>query len=142
MLSLLLPAGTTVSEADVAASSADSARFDVFQLGAAVRAGDPVRSLRILAGLNAEGAEPVLALWALVRELRARQGESRDRPAAAGRAAGPAVRTRPPWARLTARAARVDRMAKGLLAGDAWDELALLATELCGLRPLPWPRGG
>jgi DNA polymerase-3 subunit delta len=125
-LSLLLPAGTTVSAAEVAASSADSARFDVFQLGAAVRAGDPVRSLRILAGLRAEGTEPVLALWALVRELHARQ----------------ATRVRAPWGRLTARAARVDRMAKGLLAGDAWDELALLAAELCGARPLPWPRGG
>jgi DNA polymerase-3 subunit delta len=125
-LALLLPTGATVSAADVAASSADSARFDVFQLGAAVRAGDPVRSLRILSGLNAEGAEPVLALWALVRELRARQ----------------AAQARAPWGRLCARAARADRMAKGLLAGDAWDELALLASELCGLRALPWPRGG
>jgi DNA polymerase-3 subunit delta len=127
-LALLLPAGATVSVADVAASSADSARFDVFQLGAAVRAGDAVRALRILAGLNAEGGEPILALWALVRELHAQQGST-------------APRGRAPWGRLAARAARADRMAKGLLAGEAWDELALLAAELCGLRPLPWPRG-
>jgi hypothetical protein len=33
-------------------------------------------------------------------------------------------------------------MAKGLMAGEVWDELALLTAELCGLRPLPWPRGG
>ncbi len=128
-LALLLPAGATVSAADVAASSADSARFDVFQLGAAVRAGDAVRALRILAGLNSEGGEPILALWALVRELHAQQGST-------------AARGRPPWGRLAARAARADRMAKGLLAGEAWDELALLAAELCGLRPLPWPRAG
>jgi DNA polymerase-3 subunit delta len=128
-LALLLPAGATVSAADVAASSADSARFDVFQLGAAVRAGDAVRALRILAGLNAEGGEPILALWALVRELHAQQGST-------------AARGRAPWGRLSARAARADRMAKGLLAGEAWDELALLAAELCGLRPLPWPRAG
>jgi hypothetical protein len=31
-------------------------------------------------------------------------------------------------------------MAKGLTSGDVWDELALLAVELCGLRPLPWLR--
>ena len=46
------------------------------------------------------------------------------------------------FARLAARAARADRMAKGLERGDAWDELALLAVELCGLRPLPWLRAG
>jgi len=133
-LALLLPAGASVSLADVAASSADSARFDVFQLGGAVRAADAARALRILSGLHAEGAEPVLVLWALVRELRARQSADQ------GNAAGP--RARAPWARLSARAARADRMAKGLLAGEPWDELALLAVELCGLRPLPWPRGG
>lgn len=127
-LALLLPAGATVGAVEVAASSADSARFDVFQLGGAVRAGDLARCLRILAGLNAEGAEPVLVLWALVRELHARQKSD--------------ARARAPWGRLTARAARADRMAKGLLAGDVWDELTLLAAELCGQRPLPWPRAG
>jgi len=38
------------------------------------------------------------------------------------------------------RAARADRMAKGMLHGDVWDELALLTTELCGRRTLPLPR--
>ncbi len=131
-LALLLGPGAAVTPADIAASSADSARFDVYQLGPAVRAGDAARALRILAGLHAEGAEPVLVLWALARELHARI-------AAAGAGTG---RVRAPWARLVARAARVDRVAKGLREGDAWDELALLATELCGLRPLPWPRTG
>ena len=35
-------------------------------------------------------------------------------------------------AALVARAARADAMAKGRMRGDAWDELALLAAELCG----------
>jgi hypothetical protein len=39
-------------------------------------------------------------------------------------------------AALVARAARADAMAKGRLGGDAWDELALLAAELCGNRAL------
>jgi len=133
-LALLLPAGTRVGVAEVAASSADSARFDVFQLGEAVRATDATRALRILGGLQAEGAEPPLVLWALLRELRARQGGEASRSRA-----GP----RPPVARLIARASRADRMAKRLLSyGDAWGELALLAVELCGVRTLPLTRVG
>jgi hypothetical protein len=41
---------------------------------------------------------------------------------------------------LAARAARADRMAKGRLRGDVWDELILLTTELCGLRLMPLQR--
>jgi len=99
-----------------------------------VRAMQPGRALRILAGLQAEGAEAPLVLWGLVRVLHDLQASS---AAAAGRT-GPRLS----FARLAARAARADRMAKGLERGDAWDELALLAAELCGLRPLPWLRAG
>jgi hypothetical protein len=91
-----------------------------------VRHGDAARTLRILGGLQAEDAEPVLVLWSLVRELRAAQ----------------AAAARLPFVRLTTRAARADRMAKGMLPGDPWDELALLAVELCGLRTLPLLRTG
>jgi hypothetical protein len=34
----------------------------------------------------------------------------------------------------------VDRVAKGQAHGDAWDELSLLAVEMCGRRTLPLPR--
>ncbi len=54
----------------VRASVADSARFDVFQLGDAVLAGDAARALRMLAGLRAEGSEATLVLWALLQALR------------------------------------------------------------------------
>lgn len=129
-LALLFPQGARVGAAEVAASSAESARYDVFQLGEAVRAADAARALRILSGLHAEGAEPPLVLWALVRELRALSDGSDPR----SRPQGP----RPSAARLIARAARADRVAKHLSAsGDAWDELALLAVELCGVRTLP-----
>ncbi|MGH8231373.1 MAG: DNA polymerase III subunit delta, partial [Steroidobacteraceae bacterium] len=70
-LGLLLPRGARATLPDIAAASADSARFDVFQLGEAVRGGDAARALRILSGLQAEGAEPPFVLWALLRELRA-----------------------------------------------------------------------
>jgi DNA polymerase III subunit delta len=133
-LAMLLPRGARVSVADVAAGSTDSARFDVFQLGEAVRNGDAARALRILGGLQAEGTEALLALWSLAKELRAQQA-----------AASPGARARSqrlPFARLTLRAGRADRMAKGMSSGDPWDELALLAVELTGLRSLPLVRAG
>ena len=103
----------------------DSARFDVLRLTQAIGVGDAARALRVLAGLRTEGDEPVRVLWWLTRALRT------------GQAAG--QRT-VPMGRLVARAARVDRVAKGQAHGDAWDELALLAAEMCGRRTLPLPR--
>jgi len=131
-LAMLLPRGATVSVAQVAAGSADSARFDVFQLGEAVRNADAARALRILGGLQAEGAEALLVLWSLVKELRSQQAA-----AASGSRARPQALS---FARLAMRAGRADRMAKGLTGGDPWDELALLAVELTGLRSLPLVR--
>jgi DNA polymerase-3 subunit delta len=124
-LSLLLPRGATVSAADAAAGSADSARFDVYQLSDAIRQGDAARALRVLHGLEAEGAELPLVLWVMARELRSMQ--SRD------------TGQRWPFARLSARAGRADRAFKGLGPGVAWDELALLAVEMTGRRTLPLP---
>jgi DNA polymerase III subunit delta len=137
-----LARGGTFDADTVLASVADSARYDVFQLGEAVLAGETTRTLRMLAGLRAEGTEATLALWALTRALR-------DLWAAhAGGAAPPAWQRRSAalakglqraprlsFAALAARAVRADRMIKGRLAGDAWDEMALLVAELCGQPP-------
>ena len=145
-LALLAPAGRVTPDA-VLAAVADSARFDVFGLGEAVLAGETARALRVLAGLRAEGTEPTLALWALSRALRdvwsARGG---DKPPARqqrhGAALEQALRRAPrlPFAALARRAARADRMIKGRVMGDAWDELALLAADMCGqpAGPDPW----
>ncbi|HET7757796.1 MAG TPA: DNA polymerase III subunit delta, partial [Steroidobacteraceae bacterium] len=65
----LLAGAAPVTPATVLASVADSARFDVLQLADAALAGEPARALRVLAGLRAEGTEPTLVLWALVRAL-------------------------------------------------------------------------
>ncbi|MBS0387186.1 MAG: DNA polymerase III subunit delta [Proteobacteria bacterium] len=108
---------------ELADALGDSARYDVMRLTQAIAAGEAARALRILAGLRAEGDEPVRVLWWLVNALR-RQGGPRTVP----------------MARLIARAARVDRVAKGQSHGDAWDELALLCAEMCGRRTLPLPR--
>jgi DNA polymerase-3 subunit delta len=127
-LALLLGTGAAVDAAAVAAGSTDSARFNVFQLGEAVVAGDAARGLRIMAGLRAEGEELPLILWSLQR--------ARSQLAIA--AADPRQRTLA--TRLALRALRVDRMLKGRLTGNAWDEVELLTVELCGKRPLPLQR--
>ena len=128
-----------VDAATVLASVADSARFDVFQLGETTLAGESARALRMLAGLRAEGTEAALALWALTRALRdlwnAASGglaapSWQRRSAAVAKGAQRAARL--PFASLAARVVRADRMIKGRLAGDAWDEMALLTAELCG----------
>ena len=143
MLALLSPEGRVTPET-VLAGVADSARFDVFGLGEAVLAGEAARALRVLAGLRAEGTEPTLVLWALSRALRdvwsARGGERPPAWQQRHRAAlEQALRraSRLPFTALALRAARVDRMIKGRVVGDAWDELALLAAEICGQPPGP-----
>ena len=134
----LAPGGRVTPDA-VLASVADSARFDVFRLGEAVLAGETARALRVLAGLRAEGTEPTLVLWTLSRALRdvwsARGGGKPPAWQQRHRAAlEQALRraSRLPFTALAVRAARADRMIKGRVAGDAWDELALLAADICG----------
>lgn len=138
----LLHAGGRIDGAEVAGSVGDSARFNVFNLKDAIAAADPARALRVLAGLRSEGEEVVLVVWALVDELRALAAEASGRSdqsrARRGGFATPRAR-RPPldFARLTQRAVRADHRAKGAARGNVWDELILLATELCGVRALP-----
>jgi DNA polymerase-3 subunit delta len=147
-LTLLARDGRVTADT-ILASVTDSARFDVFQLGEAVLAGDAARALRMIAGLRGEGTEPTLVLWALTKAMRdlwnamaspgggkprtwQRQSAALDKGLRrAGRLSFPA---------LTVRAGRADRMVKGRLAGNAWDEIALLAADICGRSPLPPPQ--
>ena len=68
-LRLILGEGA-VTARDVGDAVANSSRFDVFKLVDAAMGGDAKRALRILAGLRAEGVEPVIVVWALAKELR------------------------------------------------------------------------
>lgn len=143
---LALDARGTVDAAAVLEGSGDNARFDVFKLGETVLAATTPRALRMLEALRAEGTEPTLVLWALLRSLRelwqARAGAA---PAGAGgwqrhTAALEKARGRIPrlcFARLAQRAQRADRVIKGRLAGNPWDELALLVSELCAQPVMP-----
>jgi len=68
-LRLILGEGPVTAD-DVSGAVANSSRFDVFKLVDAAMGGDARRALRILSGLQAEGVEPVIVVWALTRELR------------------------------------------------------------------------
>jgi DNA polymerase III subunit delta len=142
----LSAANGRIAASDVLGSVADSARFDTFKLAAAVLEGDAPRALRILDGLRAEGVEAVLVLWALVRAVRDLWGTLHEAPGAKGRSWSPQAAAldrgrsrarRLDYTALAERAARADRMVKGLTPGDAWDEMALLAAELCGRPAMP-----
>ena len=123
-LALQLGPGAKVDAAAVAASSSNSARFDLFQFTDVVTTGDAARAFRVLDGLRSEGTKLPLILWALGRAKASLQDRS----------------SRLPFARITSRAVRADKMAKGRMTGDPWDEVALLTAELCGHRVLPLER--
>ena len=143
----LLASGKRVDLAQVQASLGDSARFDVFQLGEAALGADVPRALRILGGLRSEGVEPTLVLWSINKEIHSAWGTTREA------ASGPRGYQRPsaalenakrraerlPYARLAARVSRADRMIKGQLRGDAWDEMSLMIVEFAGRKTLPIP---
>lgn len=148
-IALLMP-GASLAAAEVAELVADNARYDVFELSAAAFAGQPERALRILAGLRAEGREPPLVLWALLQDLRGlsrvalRAGRDRSLEEAFraeqvwSNHQGP-LRvaltriTRPQIDSLLTLAARVDRMAKGGMRGDAWTALEGLVARIAGV---------
>ena len=137
----LLALDGRVDAAAVLASSTDSSHFDVGELDRALTQADGTRALRVLAGLRAEEVELPLVLWAAVKALHAvLAAEAGTAPPRGGYgfSGAPPRRRRmgAAPAALVARAARADAMAKGRLRGDAWDELALLAAELCGKRAL------
>lgn len=49
----------------------DSSRYNVFDLGKTMLAGDKARIAKMLQGLQAEGETPVLVLWSIMEEVRA-----------------------------------------------------------------------
>jgi len=145
----LLATDATIGTDLVRRSVGDSARYDVFQLAEAAAAGEAGRALHVLQGLKSEGVEPTLILWALVREVRGLwQAQERNRlqstqrsgwnQAATPSAAALARLRDLPLGALIAEASQVDRIVKGLAAGDAWLGLTGLTAMLAGaLQPNP-----
>ena len=68
-LALLLPPGPLTAETMLDAV-ADSARFDVLQLGEAAMRGQTARALRILKACAVRGSTPCSSLWAVNKDLQ------------------------------------------------------------------------
>ena len=141
-LALLFPPGALSFE-QVKEAVFDVARFDLFDLGGIVTSGDAQQLARTLDGLRGEGAAPPLVLWAITEEVRALgrvlAGVSHGHPLQQvmrdARIWGPRQSlierhihryTTPQIEAALMRAARIDRMIKGLVKGDVWDELLQL----------------
>jgi DNA polymerase-3 subunit delta len=148
-LGLLLPAGELEFEA-VRAAVMNVARYDALKLTEAMLSGERARLARMLEGLRGEGEAPPRVLWILAEEIRAIARVQNG--IAAGRAladvlrearvwgdarqtlVGRAARKLPRAALLAAleHAAKVDRVVKGIVKGDAWDELLQLGLRFAG----------
>lgn len=148
---LLLYGEGEISAEQVEEGVADSARYDIFELVDTALLGDVPRTTRVMQGLRGEGVEPILVLWALLREIRAmvQMAAEMARGLGAEQAmAGQRVwdKRKPPvraglqrhnlnrWQLLLRRAGRIDRMIKGVEAGNPWDELLQLALLMAGVR--------
>ena len=146
-LALLHPAGHIVNMADAEAAVANVARFDVFQLAGAWMSGDSARVARLLEGLEADGEEPVLLLWAVAEDIRTlirltaalKQGQSIQAVRNSLRLWGdkqtlaPIAVKRISITRLLAAlqdCAKIDRMIKGAEEGNAWAEFKHLVSGL------------
>lgn len=149
-LALLAPSGPLTAET-VLDAVADSARFDVLQLGEAAMRGQAARAVRILDGLRGEDIEPSIVLWALNKDLQwlaraqhlMKNGQSADNAMNAiyvWRARQPAMkmalqRLRPAHVRaLLLDAERTDRAIKGVLRTSPWVEFERLVARLSGVK--------
>lgn len=138
-LALLAPPGE-VSLETLKDCVLDVSRFHTGQLAEAVHEGDPLRMRRIVEGLKAEGEPLPLILWQLTNEcrqmMRARGLTKSGRPLYPAQEArlGRTLKRHTPASLQAAlvQAAQVDRMVKGLDAGDPWLGLLQLAVLLSG----------
>lgn len=103
-------ADAPIGLAEMQSVTTDQARFNPFQLGDTLIAGDARRSLRVLRSLKEEGEPLPILVWSVSQACR-RLGTERARPA------------------LEA-LARIDTMAKGLSPDDPWVALEQLALDL------------
>jgi DNA polymerase III subunit delta len=149
-LGLLYPEGE-LSDELVREAVLKVSRYDAFQLGEAVLAGDAPRTVRILQGLQDEGEQPVAVmnplLWVLRPLVHIKQAEMRGENLANAMTNARIYGERQSLvkralARLSLRQleaalqklADIDRTAKGVMQGDAWLEISRLCFGLARVR--------
>ena len=128
---------------------ADSARYNVFQLVDTCLAGDANQSVKILEGLRAEGISPVIIVWALTREIRLLAKMAQEIPQ---KSMQQVLQSHYVWQKrqscvksalqrhgirqwqlLLWQISELDKLNKGLKAGNIWHELIQLAMKIAGL---------
>ena len=131
----------------------DSSRYNVFQLVDTSLAGEPAQAVKIVEGLRAEGVAPVIIVWALARELRSLVSMS---TAMKNQSIAQVIQSYHVWqkrqscmksalARHNSRQWQVflwqiselDKMNKGLKAGNIWHELVQLVMKIAGNPLMP-----
>ena len=149
-LGLLYPAGEISAEA-IREAVLNVSRYDAFQLGEAVLAGDAARTSRILQGLQDEGENAVAVMnplmWVLRPLVRIKQAEARGENVVTAMTNSRIFGDRQnlvkrALARLSKRQLEaalqklcdIDRTAKGVMHGDAWLELSRLCFGLAKVR--------
>jgi DNA polymerase-3 subunit delta len=155
-LGLLYPEGPIAAE-DVRAAVLNVSRFDAVQLGEAVLTGDIDRTARILEGLKDEGAQPVVVMnpliWAITPLVKVKQAESRGEnlnsamktarlfyeKEAFARRVLPKLSLKQLQAALL-KLADIDKIAKGMMQGDAWLEIKRLCFGLAKISARPKAR--
>jgi DNA polymerase-3 subunit delta len=144
-LALLAPPGELELET-VEDAVASVARYDPNAAAEALVAGDLARYVRVLEGLRGEGEAPTFVLFAVSGALFVLRGIAEGKPAEQlfgeqrlfnkplQRAVQAAARryTRAALDGALAQAALIDRVAKGVARGDAWDQFAALGLKLTG----------
>ena len=135
--------GVEIDSESAVKSITDSSRYDVFKLVDNILSGRRKQVIRMLRGLREEGTEPIIINWALNKELRSLCGMRID--VDKGRSAAEVAAEAGIWRsrlamienalrrhstknlrRLFLRTVRIDRMIKGSLDGNPWDEIELL----------------
>ena len=138
-LALLLPPGEVGIES-IRDAVTDVSRFERDALLDAIHAADAARIARVVDGLEAGGEPLPLLLWVLAEELRlvmafaANQRPRRFLPPDRAAALQQAARRHDARSidALLLRAHRIDRMIKGIEAGDPWDAVIDFSMALAG----------
>ena len=144
----LLAADSKITMQTVTEAVSDNARYNLFGMADNALKGNASVSLRMLYGLRAEGTEPPVVLWALVREIRTLYEVQLD--CDSGQSAQQALSSRRVWQNrmplmqaalkrhnthslslLLEQAARADGSIKGFADGKPWDNLSRLVITLC-----------
>lgn len=149
-LALLYPAGPLSAE-DISTAVLNVSRYDAFKLGEAVLSGDAERTTRIIQGLQDEGEQAVAVMNPLIWVLRPlvsvkraqANGENLNQAMTNARIFGPRQQqAKMALSRFSLRQLEaalqklcdIDRIAKGIMIGDAWLELSRLCFGLAKIR--------